>query len=103
ILELYLNVVEMGERVYGAEAAARTYFGKSASSLSPQQAALLAGCLPNPRVMSPAHPNKRLRARQRMIVARMGRWGYVAEREVLTAPKPAEVPASKPEPTTTTV
>ena len=56
ILELYLNVVEMGERVYGAEAAARTYFHTSASALSPQQAALLAGCLPNPREMVPAAP-----------------------------------------------
>jgi monofunctional biosynthetic peptidoglycan transglycosylase len=88
ILEIYLNVVEMGERVYGAEAASRHYFGKSASALSASQAALLAGCLPNPRVMSPGNPNKRLRARQRMILSRMKRWGYLLEREVLTAKKP---------------
>jgi monofunctional biosynthetic peptidoglycan transglycosylase len=88
ILEIYLNVVEMGERVYGAEAAARHYFGKSASALAPREAALLAGCLPNPRVMSPGKPNKRLRARQRMIVSRMKRWGYLLEREVLTEKKP---------------
>jgi monofunctional glycosyltransferase len=89
ILEIYLNVVEMGERVYGAEAAARHYFGKSASGLSTSEAALLAGCLPNPRIMSPASPNKRLRARQRMILSRMRRWGYVFEREVLSEKKPA--------------
>jgi len=71
ILELYLNVVELGERVYGAEAAARAYFNVSASAVSVPQAALLAGSLPNPRVMNPADPNKRLRARQRMIVSRM--------------------------------
>jgi len=88
ILEIYLNVVEMGERVYGAEAAARHYFGKPASALSPREAALLAGCLPNPRVMNPGNPNKRLRARQRMIVSRMKRWGYLLEREVLTEKKP---------------
>lgn len=88
ILELYLNVVEMGERVYGAEAAARFYFGKPASALSASQAALLAGCLPNPRIMSPASPNRRLRSRQSMILSRMRRWGYLAEEEVLTAPKP---------------
>jgi len=88
ILEIYLNVVEMGERVYGAEAAARHYFGKSASALSQREAALLAGCLPNPRVMNPGNPNKRLRARQRMIVSRMKRWGYLLEREVLTEKKP---------------
>ena len=73
ILELYLNVVEMGERVYGAEAAARYYFHKPASELSTTEAALLAGCLPNPRVMNPALPNKRLRARQQMILARLKR------------------------------
>ena len=88
ILEIYLNVVEMGERVYGAEAAARHYFGKSASALSAREAALLAGCLPNPRVMNPGEPNKRLRARQRMILSRMKRWGYLFEREVLAEKKP---------------
>jgi monofunctional biosynthetic peptidoglycan transglycosylase len=88
ILEIYLNSVEMGERVYGAEAAARHYFGKSASALSTSEAALLAGCLPNPRVMNPGKPNKRLRARQRMILSRMKRWGYIFEREVLTEKKP---------------
>lgn len=96
ILEIYLNVVEMGERVYGAEAASRHYFSKSASALSASQAALLAGCLPNPRVMNPGNPNKRLRARQRMILSRMKRWGYMLEREVLTEKKP------EPEKTTTT-
>lgn len=102
ILELYLNVVEMGERVYGAEAAARHYFGVSASALSPSQAALLAGSLPNPRVMNPGDPNKRLRARQRMILSRMKRWGYLVEKEVLTEPKPeAQSPEGHPSPGTT--
>jgi monofunctional biosynthetic peptidoglycan transglycosylase len=87
ILELYLNVVEMGERVYGAEAAAHSYFHISAASLSPSQAALLAGCLPNPRIMNPGAPNKRLRWRQRMVLSRMRRWGYLFEREVLTEKK----------------
>jgi monofunctional glycosyltransferase len=98
ILELYLNVAELGERVYGAEAASRLYFHQSAASLSPWQAALLAGCLPNPRIMNPAAPNKRLRWRQRMILSRMRRWGYLLEEEVLTAKKPAEpaAPATAP-------
>jgi monofunctional biosynthetic peptidoglycan transglycosylase len=95
ILELYLNVVEMGESMYGAEAASHFYFQKRASDLTPAQAALLAGCLPNPRVMDPAGPNKRLRARQRMILSRMRRWGYLFEREVLTEKKPeATAPAT---------
>jgi monofunctional biosynthetic peptidoglycan transglycosylase len=94
ILELYLNVVEMGERVYGAEAAARFYFHKPASALTPREAALLAGCLPNPRVMNSSAPNKRLRARQKMILARLRRWGYLAESEVLTEKKPQAPPAT---------
>ena len=96
ILEIYLNVFELGERVYGAEAASRHYFGKSASALTPNEAALLAGALPNPRVMNPGDPNKRLRARQRMILSRMRRWGYLFERQVLAEKKP------QPETTTTT-
>ena len=103
ILELYLNVVEMGERVYGAEAASRFYFHVPASALSPSQAALRAGCLPNPRVMVPGAPNKRLRARQRMILGRMRRWGYVAE-EITSRPaaRPAEPPPAPPTETTGT-
>jgi monofunctional glycosyltransferase len=93
ILELYLNVVEMGERVYGAEAAAHFYFQRRASELTPSQAALLAGCLPNPRVMDPAGPNRRLRGRQKMILSRMRRWGYLFEKEVLTEKKKPEEPA----------
>lgn len=93
ILELYLNVAELGERVYGAEGAARLYFHRSAASLSPSQAVLLAGCLPNPRIMNPASPNKRLRWRQRMILSRMRRWGYLLEREVLTAKTPPQAAA----------
>ena len=105
ILELYLNVVEMGERVYGAEAASRHYFRKAAADLSPRESALLAGSLPNPRIMNPASPNKRLRARQRMILSRMRRWGYLFEKEVLTAPKPAAAappPAATAAPSTDT-
>jgi len=96
ILEIYLNVVELGERVYGAEAGARYYFHESASALTPAQAALLAGCLPNPRLMIPGNPNKRLRWRQRMILSRLRRWGYLFERQVLAEKKP------EPETATTT-
>jgi monofunctional biosynthetic peptidoglycan transglycosylase len=72
ILELYLNVIEWGDGVYGAEAAARTYFGKGAADLAPSQAALLAGAIVNPRILSPAHPTARLLRRQQLILARMG-------------------------------
>jgi monofunctional biosynthetic peptidoglycan transglycosylase len=71
IFELYLNVIEWGDGIFGAEAAARAYFGVSAADLSASQAALLAGAIINPRVYSPAHPNGRLRSRQQIILGRM--------------------------------
>lgn len=101
ILEIYLNVVEFGERVYGAEAAARHYFGKPASSLTTREAALLAGALPNPRLMNPGKPNRRLRARQQMILSRLRRWGGLFEHEVLTVrtvKKEPEPTPNRPEP-----
>ena len=72
ILELYLNLIEWGDGIYGAEAAARTYFRKSAADVGPQEAALLAGALPNPRVLTIAHPTAHLRRRQQIILSRMG-------------------------------
>lgn len=74
IFEIYLNVIEWGDGIWGAEAASRTYFGTSAASVSRDQAALLAGAIINPRVYSPAHPPARLLRRQRIILSRMG--GY---------------------------
>ncbi len=72
ILELYLNVIEWGDGIYGAEAAARTYFRKPSADLSPYESALLAAAIVNPRVLTPAHPTARLRRRQQMIMRRMG-------------------------------
>ena len=72
ILELYLNVIEWGDGIYGADAAARTHFRKGASDMSAGEAALLAAAISNPRVMDPGHPSDRLRRRQRMILRRMG-------------------------------
>ncbi len=72
ILELYLNVIEWGDGVYGAEAAARTYFHRSSAALGPEEAALLAGAIINPRTYSPSKPNARLRGRQQLILRRMG-------------------------------
>jgi monofunctional biosynthetic peptidoglycan transglycosylase len=72
IFEIYLNVIEWGDRVWGIEAAARTYFGVSAASLSRPQSALLAGAIINPRLLTPARPTRRLLRRQQIILARMG-------------------------------
>lgn len=73
ILELYLNVIEWGDGIWGAEAASLHFFGVPASSLSAEQAALLAGSIINPRVFSPASPNARLLRRQKIILGRMER------------------------------
>ena len=72
IFELYLNNIEWGDGIWGAEAAAQHYFGIPASAVTPDQAALMAGAIINPRVLNIAKPNGRLRARQRIIRARMG-------------------------------
>jgi monofunctional biosynthetic peptidoglycan transglycosylase len=72
ILELYLNEIEWGDGIWGCEAAARAYFGVSASDLSAEQAALMAGAIINPIRYSPAHPNGRLLRRQQIILRRMG-------------------------------
>src|SRR5206468_8904788 len=67
ILELYLNVIEWGDGVYGVEAAARSYFGTTASSLGPAESALLAAAIPNPRLFDPGRPSAGLLRRQRLI------------------------------------
>jgi monofunctional biosynthetic peptidoglycan transglycosylase len=71
ILELYLNVIEWGDGLYGAEAAARKYFGASASSLGPEQSALLAAAIVNPRVLDAGRPTARLLRRREIILRRM--------------------------------
>ena len=72
ILELYLNVIEWGDGIFGAEAAARAHFRKSAAALTADEAALLAAAIINPRVLDPGRPSARLRTRQQMIMRRMG-------------------------------
>jgi monofunctional glycosyltransferase len=71
ILELYLNVIEWGNGVFGAEAAARKYFGVSASALSPEQAARLAAMAPNPRFYERNQGAPGLNRKIGIIVARM--------------------------------
>jgi len=72
ILELYLNVIEWGDGIYGAESASQAYFHKSAAALNASEAALLAGAIINPRVMNPAKVTVRLNRRQQIILRRMG-------------------------------
>lgn len=75
ILEVYLNIVEFGDGVYGVEAAARTYFGKPAKRLTPSEAALLAAVLPNPHKFKANAPSDYLRGRQAWILNQMRQLG----------------------------
>lgn len=72
ILEIYLNVIEWGDGIYGAEAAARTYFKKSASDLTREESAFLAAMIPSPlNIFNPAKNRKRVIRRQRVILKLM--------------------------------
>ena len=72
IFELYLNVIEWGDGVYGAEAASRRYFNKSASGLSRDEAAFLAAMIPSPlNVFNPVKNRKRVIRRQRVLLKYM--------------------------------
>jgi monofunctional biosynthetic peptidoglycan transglycosylase len=75
ILEVYLNIVELGPGIYGAEAAAQAYFKKPAARLTGDEAARLAAVLPNPRRWSPARPTRYIVARARSIAARIRQLG----------------------------
>lgn len=70
ILEIYLNVIEFGPGVYGAEAASRQFFGKPAAALSPREAALLTAVLPAPLRRSPSKPSAYVSQRAGLIRAR---------------------------------
>ncbi len=75
ILEVYLNIVEFGDGVYGVEAASRTFFGKPAKKLRPSEAALLAAVLPNPHRFKVTAPSGYVRGRQAWILGQMGALG----------------------------
>jgi monofunctional biosynthetic peptidoglycan transglycosylase len=86
IFEIYLNMIEWGDGIFGCEAAARAYFGKACANLDIQEAALMAGAIINPREHSPAHPTRRLLRRQQIILRRMQ----------FKPPAPAAAPAPVP-------
>jgi monofunctional biosynthetic peptidoglycan transglycosylase len=75
IFELYLNEIEWGDGIFGAEAAAQRYFGVPASELNARQAALLAAVIINPRRYSPLRPSARIERRVRIIASRLHRRG----------------------------
>ncbi|MBQ5609320.1 MAG: monofunctional biosynthetic peptidoglycan transglycosylase [Rikenellaceae bacterium] len=78
IMEVYLNVIEMGNGIYGAEAAAQQCFGRSAAKLTQHQAALIVAAYPNPRERDPAHPTAYLNKRTAQIQRLMPLMGTIA-------------------------
>lgn len=77
IMEVYLNSIEMGKGIYGAEAAARFYWQTSAKNLSRTQAATLAAILPNPRKYSANPPGPYVQERIGWITGQMEQWGTI--------------------------
>lgn len=75
ILELYLNIVELGDHVFGVEAASRRFFNKPAGRLNREEAALLAAVLPNPLRYQVEAPSAQVRQRQRWILGQMNQLG----------------------------
>ncbi|MBP6527349.1 MAG: monofunctional biosynthetic peptidoglycan transglycosylase [Prevotella sp.] len=71
IMEVYLNSIEMGDGIYGADAVAEYHFGKKAEDLSRSDCALIAATLPNPRKFSSKNPGSYMRKRQRQILSNM--------------------------------
>lgn len=79
VIEVYLNVAEWGEGLFGAEAAAQRYFRKSAARLTPAEAARLAGALPNPILRDPGRPSRALQSAAGRVQRRMGQLGSLGD------------------------
>ncbi len=97
ILELYLNVVEWGDGIFGAEAAARRHFGKPAAALTAEEAAKLAAALPNPRRYRVDGTSQYVERRAKVIYSIMAKRGIVVpEYEEVVAGPPEETAVPKP-------
>jgi len=75
IMEVYLNVIETGEGVYGVEAASQKFFKTTAKKLNSNQCALIASCLPNPRIYHVGRPSAYIKSRQEKILGLMPKMG----------------------------
>ncbi len=89
IMSSYLNVIEFGDGIYGAEAASQYYFKKSAKDINRQEAALLAAVLPNPLIYKADQPSHDVRKRQQWILSQMRMWGGKIDYEDPNTPKKA--------------
>jgi monofunctional glycosyltransferase len=98
ILELYLNVIEWGDGIYGAQAAAQRYYGKPASALDPEEAAGLAGMIPNPRRINPLVDKRKFARAQRRALWLMANAGYIEQSAAGLGAEPPPVEADEDEP-----
>lgn len=100
ILELYLNVIEWGDGIYGAQAAALTYYGKPASALDENEAAGLVAMIPNPRRINPQLDAKRHARAQKRVLWLMAHAGFLKDdlRGLGTEPPPEVVDEDDPPP-----
>jgi monofunctional biosynthetic peptidoglycan transglycosylase len=96
IFEIYLNMIEWGDGIFGCEAGARAYFAKPCANLSTEEAALMAGAIINPVVHNPAKPTRRLLRRQQIILRRLGSTAAPPAASPGSSP-PASSPASPPQ------
>ncbi len=87
IMSAYLNSIEFGDGIYGAEAAASHFFGKTARTLNRNEAALLAAVLPNPIIYKAENPSAHTRERQRWIMSQMRMWGGKIDYDDPNTPK----------------
>ncbi len=101
ILTLYLNVIEWGDGIYGAEAAAQHWYGRPASALSPSEAAGLAAMIPNPRRLNPRVALARHQRATRRVLWLMGQAGYLGEVAGAGSEPPAETVEEDEEPPAT--
>jgi monofunctional biosynthetic peptidoglycan transglycosylase len=90
IMEAYLNVIEMGNGIYGAQAASKAFFKKDAKYMSASEAATIAAVLPNPRKFNAGNPSAYVQGRRAWVMRQMGYWGGVLnyeEKEEVIKPK----------------
>jgi monofunctional biosynthetic peptidoglycan transglycosylase len=81
IMEVYLNVIEMGDGVYGAQAASKTFFNKDAKHISKSEAATIAAVLPNPIRFNAGKPSSYIQGRRSWIMNQMNMWGGILNYE----------------------
>ncbi len=95
ILEVYLNVIEMGKGIFGVEAAAKAYFGKPAKSLTRNECAMIAACLPNPKIYTVKPPAPYIRVRSPQILRQMANLSADPDIHALVVMEKKEEPVKK--------